>query len=458
MSREADGGDGARLARRWEHRLYLGAHPAVYPLLMGLGKVAPAVRLPGVGVLVSSPALARQVLLDTERFVKNGPGSSGALWTPVLGPSVLLNMEGEEHRALRSKLAGLFTPAAASAVCERVLTPIVDDVCARLRRGQAVDLVRTTKVAAARVIAEMIGFPMPGGSDGSDGLGGPDSTGGADGFDGFDGPISPDGSDADRACLELFAAGERIVAMVKLTTRELRPDQVVRAKQVLARLVEPAARAYRSADPGTAMGRMAQLGVSEEEALGAAAAFFLTGTETVATTVPRVVAMLCDHGLAGGPMGSPGSVAPMGSPGSVAPTGSLGSVAPPGSLDAAIDEAMRVMAPTPATLRSAVATAQVGGVRVKPGDRVVIATVAATRSAGPFDRGAVVGGRRPAADLRRLWFGAGPHYCIGAPLAMAEIRMLTQAVLSAGPLVIQRRAVARRVLIPAYRVLEVRTA
>lgn len=412
-SQNMDGGDGARLARRWEHRLYLGAHPAVYPLLMGLGKVAPAVRLPGVGVLVSSPALARQVLLDTERFAKNGPGSSGALWTPVLGPSVLLNMEGEEHRVLRSKLAGLFTPAAASAVCERVLTPIVDDVCARLRRGQTVDLVRTTKVAAARAIAEMIGFPIPGGSDG---LNATDST---------------DGADADRACLELFAAGERIVSMVKLTTRELRPGQVARAKQVLEQLVEPAARAYRSADPGTAMGRMAQVGVSEDEALGAAAAFFLTGTETVATTVPRVVAMLCDHGLAGGPLAS---------------------------LDTAIDEAMRVMAPTPATLRSAVAAAQVGGVRVRPGDRVVIATVAATRSAGPFERDAVVRGRRPAADLRRLWFGAGPHYCIGAPLAMAEIRMLTQAVLSAGPLVIQRRAVARRVLIPAYRVLEVRTA
>jgi cytochrome P450 len=388
-------------AQRWEHRLYLGAHPAVYPLLMGLGKVAPAVRIPRVGVLVSSPILARQVLVDTERFVKNGPGSSGALWTPVLGPSVLLNMEGEEHRALRSKLAGLFTPAAASAVCARVLTPIADDLTARLRRGETVDLVRTTKIAAARVIAEMIGFPVP------------------------------DGPDADRACLELFAAGERIVSLVKLTTRELRPDQVAQAKGVLARLVEPAAQAYRAGNPDTAMGRMAQLGVSEQEASGAAAAFFLTGTETVATTVPRVVAMLCDQGLADG------RALP---------------------LDTAIDEAMRVMAPTPATLRSAVAAARVGAVRVKAGDRVVIATVAATRSAGPFDRDAVLAGRRPAADLRRLWFGAGPHFCIGAPLALAEIRALTEAALSAGNLSIPRRAVARRVLIPSYRLLEVRAA
>ncbi|WP_194920948.1 cytochrome P450 [Catenulispora rubra] len=427
MSRPATGG--ARLARRWEHRLYLSAHPAVYPLLTGLGKLAPAVRVPGVGALVSSPTLARQVLTDTERFVKNGPGSSGALWTPVLGPSVLLNMEGAEHRALRSKLAGLFTPAAAAALCARVLKPMGDDVTARLRDGQTVDLVRTTKIAASRVIAELIGFPIP------------------------------DGPGADRACLELFAAGEQIVAMVRLTTRELRPDQVARAKQVLTRLVEPAARAYRAGDPGTAMGRMAELGLSEDEALGAAAAFFLTGTETVATTVPRVIAMLCDHGLAGSPAPGQGGARAAREP--ACPV--TGAAAEPDGaesswLDLAIDEAMRVMAPTPATLRSVVAPARVGGVRLRAGDRVIIGTVTCTRAAGPFDPEAIRQGRRPTADLRRLWFGAGPHYCIGAPLALAEIRTLTQAVLSAGPLSIQRRAAARRVLIPAYRLLEVRAA
>ena len=80
------GAAAARHVRRWERRLFLGAHPLAYPLFVGLGKAGPAVRVPGVGVVVNSPELARQVLTDGERFVKNGPGSSGALWPPVLGP------------------------------------------------------------------------------------------------------------------------------------------------------------------------------------------------------------------------------------------------------------------------------------------------------------------------------------------------------------------------------------
>lgn len=411
------GGDGARLARRWERRLLFGAHPVAFPLLAGIGNLGPAVRVPGVGVVVNSAALAREVLGDTGRFVKNGPGSSGALWTPVLGPSVLLNMEGDGHRRLRSKLAGLFTPASAAALCDRVLAGLLDRLAADLERGGAVDLVRVTKAAAGAVIGELIGFPAA----------------------------------TEREYLELFAKGEEIVAMVKLRTRELSPSQVARAKAVLDEVVAPAAEAYRRGGASTVMGRMAGLGLSEAEALGAAAAFFLTGTETVATTVPRLIAMLCDHGLDRRFAGEAGRRAPLGPE---AAEGDVGADVPGGSdgaalLDRWIDEAMRVMAPTPAMLRRCAVSGVVGPVRVRAGDRVLIATLTCTRGAGPFDPGGV----RP--DLRRLWFGAGPHYCLGAPLALAEIRALASTVLAAGPLRIVRRRVARGVLIPAYQSLEV---
>ncbi len=382
----------ARTARRWERRLQTSAHPLAYPLLAGVGRLGPVVRLPGVGVMVNDPELARGVLLDTERFSKNGPGSSGALWTSVLGPSVLLNMEGPEHRELRSRLAGLFTPAAAAALCERVLAAKLVRLREDMARGATVDLVPLVQAAAGAVIGELIGFP--GGDD-----------------------------------LELFAKGERIASMVKLRTRQLSPTQVAEAKRVLDEVVAPAAAAYRSGDPDTAMGRMAALGLSEPEALGAAAAFFLTGTETVATTVPRLIALYCDHGLdarfAGG-------------------LAELDTV-----IDNFIDEGMRVMAPTPAMLRRCVSTTRVGGTVVRAGERVLIATLTCTRSVGPFDPD------RQHRELRRLWFGAGPHYCIGAPLALAEIHALTRTVLAAGPLRIVRRRCARKVLIPAYRSLEV---
>lgn len=387
----AAAGAAAKAADRHERRLLLAAHPAAYPLLAGIGRLGAVVRVPGLGVVVNDAVAARDVLLDTDHFAKNGPGSSGALWTPVLGPSVLLNMEGSEHRELRSRLAGLFTPASAAALCATVLTPRLGRISARLRRGEAVDLVPEVQAAAGAVIGELIGFP--GGDD-----------------------------------LDLFAAGEEIVSMVKLTTRTLSPAQVAHARRVLDRVVAPAAEAYRRGDPATAMGRMAALGLSEAEALGAAAAFFLTGTETVATTVPRLIAMFCDHGL----------------------TARL--AADPALLDDAIDEGMRVMAPTPAMLRRCVVSVRVGGVRIRAGERVVIATRTCTRAVGPFDP------ERPRRGSNRLWFGAGPHFCIGAPLAMAEIRALTRTVVEGAPLRVVGRRAARRVLIPAYRTLEVACA
>ena len=89
---------------KWERRLYMTAHPFAYPLLRGVARRGPVVRVPGVGVIVNSASAARSVLMDGETFRKDGPGSPGELWTPVLGPSVLLNMEGDAHRALRRRL------------------------------------------------------------------------------------------------------------------------------------------------------------------------------------------------------------------------------------------------------------------------------------------------------------------------------------------------------------------
>ncbi|MFI6448877.1 cytochrome P450 [Kitasatospora sp. NPDC050543] len=376
----------------WERRVQLAAHPLAYPFITAVARRGPVVRVPGVGVVVSDPELARQVLLDHERFRKDGPGSSGALWTPVLGPAVLLNMEGEEHRRLRAALAGLFTRAQATELCTRVLGPVLREATGRLGAGGAVDLVALTRTAAGTVIGELLGV-------------------------------------ADTAGAEVFERGERIVRMVGLRTRALTPRQVTRAKAVLASLVAAAGEAYDRAESGSMMGRLRGHGLDREQALGLAAAFLLTGTETVATTVPRVFALWHDSGLL------PALRADLEEGGA--------------AFDTAIDEAMRVITPSPAMLRRAAQPGRLGATAVREGDRVVIATARCDLAAGPFDRAAALG-RCPAHDPKRLWFGAGPHYCIGAPLALAEIRVLMQAVLMAGAERIVRRRVKRRVLIPTY--------
>ena len=378
----------------WEERLYLAAHPVAYPLLRAVARRGPVVRVPGVGVVVNDAAAAREVLMDGETFRKDGPGSPGDLWTPVLGPSVLLNMEGAAHRALRRRLTDLFVPSYTEALCARVLAEPLDRLADRLARGATVDLVDAARVMAGTVIGEVIG--LEGGSE--------------------------------AAYRELFEQGERIVAMVSLRTRRLSPSQVRRAREVLDPLGDIAAKSYLAGDESTVMGRMRALGLSEDEARGAAGAFFLTGTETVATLLPRLVALLADHQQ-------------------------LARVAAdPSLLDRAIEEAMRVATPTPVMLRSVHRPAEAGGVAIRPGDRVLIATHNCCRAHGPFDLD-----RPHPPELRRLWFGAGPHFCIGYPLAMAQIRLVARTLLVAAPLVVTRRAAARNVLIPTYRHLAVRS-
>ncbi|MEU8379092.1 cytochrome P450 [Streptosporangium sp. NPDC048865] len=362
-----------------ETRLYLAAHPFAYPLMRLLARLGPVVRVPGLGVVVNDAAVARAVLTD-ERFRKDGPGSPGDLWTPVLGPSVLLNMEGPGHLALRRKLMPLFTTGYVSALVDDVLREPLDALSARLGQGETVDLVDAMRLMAGAVICRVIGL----------------------------------GEVSEARARELFADGERVVSMVSLRSRRLSDRQVAVARRVLDRIGDIAQAAYEAGDESTVMGRMRAQGLSVAEARGAAGAFFLTGTETVATFVPRLIALLHDHRT------------------------------PAGDLDRVIEEAMRVTTPTPLMLRSVAAPARVGGTRVRPGDRVLVVTHNCARAYGPFDPS-----RPHPPELRRLWFGAGPHFCIGYPLALAEIRAVASVLLAHRVRVVRRRA-ARGVLIPTY--------
>jgi cytochrome P450 len=172
---------------------------------------------------------------------------------------------------------------------------------------------------------------------------------------------------------------------------------------------------------------MRSLGLTEQEAMGAVGAFVLTGTETLVSYIPRLVALLVDSGWFPAIAADRALVEP------------------------AIAEGLRVTTPSPVMLRSVVSDATIGDVAVHTGDRVILATFAANRALGAFDPSANV-----AATLKQLWFGAGTHFCLGAPLAMAQIRITIDALLDAGPLTIEKRSAARGVLIPSYRELVVR--
>src|SRR5690606_31922401 len=102
--------------------------------------------------------LLRETLMNTGSFTKNGPGAPSDLWTPVLGPAVLLNMEGEEHAVLRRKLAPLFSPRYVEQLARASLGELAASITRRLRAGERVDVVAETRRSASVMISQLVGL------------------------------------------------------------------------------------------------------------------------------------------------------------------------------------------------------------------------------------------------------------------------------------------------------------
>lgn len=86
--------------------------------------------------------------------------------------------------------------------------------------------------------------------------------------------------------------------------------------------------------------------------------------------------------------------------------------------DAAVDEFLRLHSPIQATTRIAYADVELGGKQICRGDSVTLMLGSANRDPAAFlapDRLDIA--RRP---NRHLAFGRGIHYCLGAPLAVAQ--------------------------------------
>jgi cytochrome P450 len=97
----------------------------------------------------------------------------------------------------------------------------------------------------------------------------------------------------------------------------------------------------------------------------------------------------------------------------------------PDLASSAIEESLRFQSPVQITERTALATLDVDGFRFEPGDYVPIFNGAVNRDPGVFpdpDRFEIARDPNP-----HLAFTAGPHFCLGAPLARLEASMALAA-------------------------------
>lgn len=97
----------------------------------------------------------------------------------------------------------------------------------------------------------------------------------------------------------------------------------------------------------------------------------------------------------------------------------------------AIDEFLRVFMGAPNMARRVKAETEVAGVRMQPGDRVLLSFGAASRDPNVCERPQEIDLERPV--NRHLAFGAGNHSCIGASLARLALQVGFEAFLTRIP-------------------------
>ena len=115
---------------------------------------------------------------------------------------------------------------------------------------------------------------------------------------------------------------------------------------------------------------------------------------------------------------------------------------PRGVGSSAVEEFLRFDSPLQLFERTATADTEIGGVRIAEGQKIAALLGSANRDESVFDRATEM-------DLTRernphIGFGAGIHFCIGAPLARLEMNVVLPAVFERFPTIELAREPQRR--------------
>jgi cytochrome P450 len=380
-----------RSGRAHEHRLLAAARPAL-PVLNWLGTLArPLLRVPGLGWITADPLTARAVLNDPDHFTLLSEGGVGHLWAQILGDWVYDLFDGPGHYDLRTRSRELFTERTSASLVAAAWGPRLLQARAALDAGDEVDLADLSRVLVGRMVVTLLGLPA---------------------------------GDSDAAYREIFETGEELASIALGTTANtvLPPDTIAAARSIVDRLTGHLGEAFATAPGDTIIGRCRELGLSLQETQGLATLLMVAGTETAASAMARMAALLYDTGE------------------------QYRLIENPKWRENAVREALRVTSPAPIIGRSVLADLVIGRHTLRAGERIMVLTWTANNVAGDYrvDRDYIP-------QNRQLWFGAGRHLCLGGPLARAELHAVLDLLLGDGrPFRVVSRRYGKRVLIPAY--------
>ncbi|MYS22539.1 hypothetical protein GA0115240_1421103 [Streptomyces sp. DvalAA-14] len=332
-----------------------------------------------VSALLRDRRLGRTYLhrFSHDEFGRQGPPAGHEPFTTLNGNG-LLDLEAPAHSRVRRLVAKAFTPRTVEALAPTVERLATELVAAFHADGGGDLLARVAEPLPVAVIAEMLGIPA-----------------------------------ADRPLLRPWSAA--ITGMFELNPSAAAAAAAVRASEEFSGYLREVITARR-ADPGedliSALVAVQDHGdvLSEQEMVSTIVLLLNAGHEATVNTTTVGWLTLFHH---------PDQLALL--------------QREPGRLRDAVEELLRYDTPLQMFERWVLDDIEVGGTRVPRGSEVALLFGSANRDPARFDSPGRFDITRPADGNRHLTFGAGIHYCLGAPLARLELAASFGAFLRLAP-------------------------
>ena len=369
-----------------------------YPTFAALRAEAPAHHHPGLGMIVALTHADCSALLrhrDLGRLWHDVQPAEDFAAFNLLHRNSLLESEPPRHTRLRRLISSAFARGHTERLrpwVDRLAERLVDDLAERIERTGSADVIEHLAAPLpVAVIAELLGVP-----------------------------------ETDRDKLRSWSN-----AIVKMYEYDVDPATAAAAETASAEFTA-LLRERAAGQEGIGQERVGQEGVGQDGSAGGDLIGDLVGIrdggdalssdELVATAV---LLLMAGHEATVNVIGN-GVHALLSHPGQWRRL-----VDDPGLVPTAVEELIRFDSPLQLFERTATAEVTVGGLTVRPGEKVAALLGAAARDPAVFaDPDTLDVGRTP---NPHLGFGAGIHYCVGAPLARVEVAAALRALIERLP-------------------------